>query len=428
MLSPTKEKAAGHYADLKKKPFFQGLVDYFSSGPIVAMVWEGQNAIAGGRTLLGATNPKDSLPGTIRGDLCVDIGRNICHGSDSPDAAKHEIEFWFNADEVASVTSHSNAWVYEKGAVVAEKAKADNFAFVFIKPHAVTEKTKALVKSSLEAKGLKILSERSITSEEIDSKKLIDQHYYAIASKATILKPDQLNVPEDKFKAQFGLEWKDALASGKVMNAMDGCKELGIDADGLDKEWAKCKADKKLVKFGGGFYCGLVEIEGKPSLYIFNGFFMSMRSKFTKPGTQIYYYSVEWDPATLSWADFRGQVLGPTDPADAPKDSLRGEVLAKWQELGLASEPNVGDNGMHASASPFEALAERNNWLGVPMEEDPFGAKLRSAGVSLDWIKAGCVDPQVKQDASGKMGSLFDAVEDTDFAECCQKLKELSEL
>jgi nucleoside-diphosphate kinase len=124
MLTPTKEMAAGHYADLSKKPFFKGLVDYFSSGPIVAMCWEGANAIAQGRTLLGATNPADSLPGTIRGDLCVDIGRNICHGSDGPDSAKHEIEFWFTEEEVCSYTSHSNMWVYEKGAVVGASAAA----------------------------------------------------------------------------------------------------------------------------------------------------------------------------------------------------------------------------------------------------------------------------------------------------------------
>merc|ERR1712014_63256 len=101
----------------------------------------------------------------------------------------------------------------------------------------------------------------------------------------------------------------------------------GIDADALDKEWAKCKAAKKLVKFGG-FYCGLVEVEGKTPLYIFNVFFMSMRSKFTKPGTQIYYYSVEWDPKSLSWEDFRGKVLGPTDPAEAPRIRFVGR---SWQ-------------------------------------------------------------------------------------------------
>lgn len=116
MLTPTKEQAAGHYADLKSKPFFNGLVSYFSSGPVTAMVWEGLNVINQGRVLLGETNPKDSLPGSIRGDLCVDIGRNICHGSDGPSSAQHEIQFWFSKDEVQQYTSQSHEWIYEKGA------------------------------------------------------------------------------------------------------------------------------------------------------------------------------------------------------------------------------------------------------------------------------------------------------------------------
>merc|ERR1712224_246432 len=257
------------------------------------------------------------------------------------------------------------------------------------------DKAKALVKAGLEAKGITIRKEGSIKGEVIDKKKLIDQHYYAIASKATILKPDQLNVPEDKFQAQFGLSWKDALASGKVFNAMDGCKELGLDADGLDKEWAKCKAAKKLVKFGGGFYCGLIEVEGKTPLYAFNGFFMAMRSKFTQKGTQIYSYSVEGEADKLSWEDFRGKVLGPTDPAEAPKDSLRGQVLAKWEELGLKSVPNVGDNGVHASASPFEAMCERANWLSVSLDDDPFSQALMAAGMPKEKVAEWTKDPQV---------------------------------
>merc|ERR1711935_505024 len=103
--------------------------------------------------------------------------------------------------------------------------------------------------------------------------------------------------------------------------------------------------------------------------------------KFTKPGTQIYYYSVEWDPAALSWADFRGKVLGPTDPAEAPADSLRGQVMSKWKDLGLEAEPNVGDNGVHASASPFE--------------KDVFGRSMLAEDISIETIKAWSVDPQV---------------------------------
>merc|ERR1711994_605303 len=72
-----------HYADLAKKPFFPGLVKYMASGPVVAMVWEGLNAVKTGRVMLGETNPANSLPGTIRGDFCIHVGRNICHGSDA---------------------------------------------------------------------------------------------------------------------------------------------------------------------------------------------------------------------------------------------------------------------------------------------------------------------------------------------------------
>ena len=82
-------------------------------GPVVAMVWEGDNAVKTGRVMLGATNPADSLPGTIRGDLCIDVGRNICHGSDSVESANKEIELWFDKEELNNYVHHSEAWVYE---------------------------------------------------------------------------------------------------------------------------------------------------------------------------------------------------------------------------------------------------------------------------------------------------------------------------
>merc|ERR1712176_1222417 len=252
--------------------------------------------------------------------------------------------------------------------------------------------------------GLKITSEGDLTSEVIDQKKLIDQHYYAIASKATILKPNELNVLKDKFQKEFGLAWDDALKQGVVFNAMDACKELGCGADELNKAWGAAKKADKLVKFGGGFYCGLVEISGKKPIYVFNGFFMSMRSKFTAPGEKIRYYTVEWDENELSWEDFRGKVLGPTDPKDAPADSLRGEIFANWKSLGLKSQPNVGDNAMHASASPFEAMSERMNWLGKDCNQDKFCKAMLAAGIPKKTIEDWSLDPQVNIDASGNMG------------------------
>ena len=178
-----------------------------------------------------------------------------------------------------------------------------NIAYVFIKPHANNAKTQELVSKTLESKGIKIVQEGEFTGEQIDAGMHIDQHYYAIASKATILKPAQIPVPAAKFEDKFGLSWETALADGLVYNAMDACKFLGVDAEGLDKIWNT--ADK--VKFGGGFYCGSIEVEGKPKIYAFNGFFMSMRSKFVAPGTSIHYYVVEFNPKDLSWSDFRGK-------------------------------------------------------------------------------------------------------------------------
>lgn len=111
LLHPTEEQAASHYADLAKKPFFGGLVKFFSSGPIVAMVWEGTNCIKGGRLLMGTTNPLDSTPGSIRGDLCVQVGRNIIHGSDGPDSAQAEIANWFTPEELVDYTTVDEKWV-----------------------------------------------------------------------------------------------------------------------------------------------------------------------------------------------------------------------------------------------------------------------------------------------------------------------------
>ncbi|KAF9579567.1 nucleoside diphosphate kinase [Lunasporangiospora selenospora] len=100
-LSPTRTILEKHYADLSSKPFFPGLMTYMTSGPVVAMVWSGKGVVKAGRVLLGETNPLASLPGTIRGDFCIDVGRNLCHGSDSVENAEKEIALWFTEGVVS---------------------------------------------------------------------------------------------------------------------------------------------------------------------------------------------------------------------------------------------------------------------------------------------------------------------------------------
>lgn len=112
LTAPGKEHMEKHYADLKDKKFFPGLITYMTSGPVIAMVYEGKNAVKEGRKMLGATMPTDSAMGTIRGDFCIEVGRNICHGSDAVESAEHEIALWF-PEGTSTWSSCENPWVYE---------------------------------------------------------------------------------------------------------------------------------------------------------------------------------------------------------------------------------------------------------------------------------------------------------------------------
>ncbi|VAI28553.1 unnamed protein product [Triticum turgidum subsp. durum] len=108
-----KDLAQEHYKDLKERPFFPNLIDYITSGPVVCMAWEGDGVVASARKLIGATNPLQAEPGTIRGDLAVQTGRNVVHGSDSPDNGKREIGLWFKEGELAQWESVQTPWLIE---------------------------------------------------------------------------------------------------------------------------------------------------------------------------------------------------------------------------------------------------------------------------------------------------------------------------
>ena len=97
MLTPTRALAEAHYEVHRGKPFFEGVVSFIASGPVVAMVWEGRQAIALARKLMGATKPEDSVPGTIRGDYASTTEQNLIHGSDAAETAAQEIALWFGA-------------------------------------------------------------------------------------------------------------------------------------------------------------------------------------------------------------------------------------------------------------------------------------------------------------------------------------------
>ena len=292
-----------------------------------------------------------------------------------------------------------------------------NSALIFIKPHANNLNVQNLVSSTLESKGFSIVNQGEVVSDDIDKKQLIDNHYYSIASKATLVDPKDLPVPRDKFESFFQISYEVALEEGSVYNAMQACEYLEVNAKELEMHWRNAK--DKTVKFGGGFYCAKFEnIEGKKPIYVFNGFFMSMRSDFVLPNTSIHYYIVEWNPNDLgiSWSQFRANVLGATDPSKSDPQSLRGLIMSQWEALGLAEPPGGAKNGVHGSASPLEGLAEKCNWLDGALDADPFAKSLKLIGFSTETIMKWCKDATIDG-----IGSVFDYFEDNNSDQCYLK-------
>ncbi|NEP34604.1 MULTISPECIES: nucleoside-diphosphate kinase [Moorena] len=113
LMNVSRELAEQHYAVHKERPFFPKLIEFIISGPVVAMVWEGNGVVASARKIIGATKPLEAEPGTIRGDYGLDTGRNLIHGSDAIETAQNEISLWFKEEELVSWQPTITPWLYE---------------------------------------------------------------------------------------------------------------------------------------------------------------------------------------------------------------------------------------------------------------------------------------------------------------------------
>jgi nucleoside-diphosphate kinase len=113
LMKVSRELAEEHYDIHKERPFFENLVKFIGSAPVVATVWQGDGVVAAARAIIGATNPLSASPGTIRGDFGVSIGRNLIHGSDAVETAEREINLWFTPEELVSWEPTLSTWLYE---------------------------------------------------------------------------------------------------------------------------------------------------------------------------------------------------------------------------------------------------------------------------------------------------------------------------
>jgi nucleoside-diphosphate kinase len=113
-LQVSRELAETHYAIHKGKPFYAGLIEYITSAPVMAMVWEGPNAVAAIRQTMGATRPTEAAPGSIRHDFALEVGRNLTHASDSVENGSQEVALWFKPEELVSWKREIDRWIFEK--------------------------------------------------------------------------------------------------------------------------------------------------------------------------------------------------------------------------------------------------------------------------------------------------------------------------
>ncbi len=112
-LQVSQQLAETHYAIHKGKPFYNGLIEYITSAPVMAMVWEGPNAIAAIRQTMGATRPTEAAPGSVRHDFALEVGRNLTHASDSPENGEKEVALWFQPEELVDWKRETDRWIFE---------------------------------------------------------------------------------------------------------------------------------------------------------------------------------------------------------------------------------------------------------------------------------------------------------------------------
>lgn len=322
-----------------------------------------------------------------------------------------------------------------------------NVALVFVKPHATTDACVAFVRKQLIATtGLCILGECSIGGPAIEAGNLIDLHYAEISKVALSTDPADLRVSDEKkelFLETFGVSWDAVIAEGSVLNARECALKLGVAADPETGEEERPLPSKDLlnmwlaaadkVKVASGAYVARLKggaaspddyddddaaaaDDDAGNLFVVDGFYPAMREKFTKDDATIRTFVVAFDPQLLSWAKFRGQVIGPTDPTVAPPGSVRGQIFAQWEALGLSEQPNNTDNGVHASAGPLEGLKERMVWLGFALDSDPIGARLAELAV-WDPSKRAVLESLLENPTvtfNGLKQAVFDLTEDKD--------------
>ena len=256
-----------------------------------------------------------------------------------------------------------------------------NKALLLLEDTCVSEPALELVMHSLKQHSIFVRSSGPISTEEILSRGIIDEHFYKETLNLHNLNLKNVTVPRLKFESKFGLAWKTILRQKKAFTALTAARKLGIPEVDVANRW------QAAVKKGDVMSCrhkldtiavGKIEVK-KETYFVCGGELLSKRQRFVAPQASTYYFSIEWDSTVLQWGEFNESVIG-TASSNAPPQCLSRTIRENWEELGLEKSPSR--SCVHASSSPVTAMIERINWLDWNLETEHFALALKACGMA----------------------------------------------
>jgi hypothetical protein len=295
-----------------------------------------------------------------------------------------------------------------------------NRAFIYIKPHAAgSPSLPAFIRTFFESKHMfRVVGEGQISAKCAHDG--FEKQFHKMHKISCLVTPKEhvLTAKEkEMFDSQFGLAWESVVEDNLVKNVPETCSALKVDQTELCSLWMTCIERGQMVKLNDSFYCGYIDfVDEMEPVFCINGFFMSMRAEYILYASPITYFLVEWSSGTtsgsgnskstsgdrdkseeeLSWKAFNKMTIGADNPLDAHSDSLRASINSHWESLHLSAPLDMKDNAVHASASAFEALAERTQWLDAPTFSDPLGYSLNVLGVTPSLLAEWLTNPIIK--------------------------------
>lgn len=267
---------------------------------------------------------------------------------------------------------------------VQEQYSSRNHALILLEHYAVTEQTVQLVVDTLREQHITLRSKGPIAAEEINSRRIVDQHFYTEARRATGRLPKELNIPRLKFQTKFGVAWSQVLKDGIAYNALDAIEQLNLPESTLATLWDEAVRKGRTLSTDHGVV-GRIKIptrlqprarqsEGttaaktkdqfgrnpKPppsEVFVCGGDFLAKRNRFTEPGTSTYYFSIDWDPKLMPWKAFNNTYIGSTrDQGEQGGHSLNALLRTHWEGLGMLRQPPSKHPCVHGSLSPLHAM------------------------------------------------------------------------